>query len=280
MKINYNVQGKERKALVNIIAETIGEEAVYEKAPTYNYTIGDFTVERDGTLSFNSATIDEKRVREVINALEEGGFKYEDSDSLSIGVPLEGFTPETLNNLRLMVESKAVLIKKALGVDSLPIEVGESELTFPWFRSGLSREETHSYAQFITELCRTAKSKKRVTAKPQEVFENEKFAMRVWLISLGMKGETFKATRHHMLKNLEGDSGWRYGNENGGLSPRRERVYREVVSVRFTPEVLGQLAELASQCNMSRNQLIESVVCEYIQSETLMESELEDESES
>ena len=160
----------------------------------------------------------------------------------------------------------------------MPIEVGESEVTFPWFRSGLTREETHSYAQFITELCRTAKSKKRVTAKPQEVFENEKFALRVWLISLGMKGETFKVARHHMLKNLEGDSGFRYGKD--GTNPRRERVYREVVSVRFTPEVLGQLAELASQCNMSRNQLIESVVCEYIQSETLMESELEDESES
>ncbi|MCL2072092.1 MAG: cobalamin biosynthesis protein [Oscillospiraceae bacterium] len=120
MKINYNVQGKERKNLVNIIAETIGEESVYEKAPTYNYTIGDFTVERDGTLSFNSATVDDERTRTVINALEDGGFKYEDSDSLSIGVPLEGFTPETLNNLRLMVESKATLVKKALGVDSCP----------------------------------------------------------------------------------------------------------------------------------------------------------------
>ena len=91
--------------------------------------------------------------------------------------------------------------------------------------------------------------------------------MRIWLISLGMKGEEFAAARKLLLANLEGNSSWRYGNENGGLSPRRERVYREVVSVRFTPETLEQLAELASQSNMSRNQLIESVVCEYVQAE-------------
>jgi len=44
-------------------------------------------------------------------------------------------------------------------------------------------------------------------------------------------------------------------------------VQKEVVSVRFTAEILEKLAELASQSNMSRNQLIESVVCEYVQTE-------------
>ena len=118
--------------LVDIIAETIGEEAVYEKAQTYNYTIGDFTVERDGTLSFNSATVDEERIREVINALEEGGFEYENSDSLSIGVLLEGFTDVALDNLKKLIASKSTLIKKALEIDDLPVEIGEEELTFPW----------------------------------------------------------------------------------------------------------------------------------------------------
>jgi predicted transcriptional regulator len=42
-------------------------------------------------------------------------------------------------------------------------------------------------------------------------------------------------------------------------------VQKEVVSVRFTPEMLEKLAEVASQSNMSRNQVIESVVCEYVQ---------------
>ena len=56
MKINYNVQGKERKALVNIIAETINDEAEYQKAPTYSYIIGNFTVTRDGAVECDDET--------------------------------------------------------------------------------------------------------------------------------------------------------------------------------------------------------------------------------
>jgi hypothetical protein len=67
-----------------------------------------------------------------------------------------------------MVASKAPLIKMALGVDELPIDRGETEITFLWFRPGRSHEEVHSYTQFITQLCKTVKNKKRVTATVQE----------------------------------------------------------------------------------------------------------------
>jgi hypothetical protein len=40
----------------------------------------------------------------------------------------------------------------------------------------------------------------------------------------------------------------------------RERVHKNVVSVRFTSEMLDKIAELARQSNMSRNMLIKSVV--------------------
>jgi len=268
MKINYNVQGKERRQLANIIAETINEEVTYMNAPSYAYKTGMFTVTREGVVEFDSATVEETQIKAVINALQENGFSYSGSESLAIGFPLEGFTPETLDNLNKMIQSKEQLIKKALGVDSLPVEQGETELTFPWFRSGLSREETFAYAQFITQLCKTAKAKKRVTAKVQEVFENEKFSCRVWLISLGMVGAEFAAARKLMMQNLDGNSGFRYPDEES-RKPRGERVQKEVISVRLTPETLEKLTELASrhEGNMSRNMLIESVINEYVQSE-------------
>lgn len=34
--------------------------------------------------------------------------------------------------------------------------------------------------------------------------------MRVWLIGLGMIGAEFGAARKLMMRNLSGDSGWRY----------------------------------------------------------------------
>lgn len=270
MKFNYNVQGKEKKALVNIIAEVISEEAVYAKPPTYAYHIGAFTVTREGVLEFDCTETDKAQVKAVIEALTENGYEYDGADSLSISYPMEGFTDESLANLEKMVASKAPLIKKAIGVDELPIERGETELTFPWFSAELTSDETYAYAQFITQLCKTAKEKSRVTAKEQDSFENEKFALRVWMIGLDMKGSEYALARKLMLKNLDGDSSWRYGKpENGATKPRGERVHKEAISIRLTPETLETLSELASQTegNISRNMLIESIITEYIQAE-------------
>ena len=105
--------------------------------------------------------------------------------------------------------------------------------------------------------------------------------MRVWLISLGMKGSEYALARKLLLGNLEGDSGFRYGKPDDGTPrQRRDGVQREVVSVRFTPDMLEKLAELASQSGMSRNQLIESVVCEYVQGVYANEHPSEDEGDS
>ena len=40
----------DRKALVKAIAEELGTESTYLRAPTYAYQIGDFTVDRDGNI--------------------------------------------------------------------------------------------------------------------------------------------------------------------------------------------------------------------------------------
>jgi len=265
MKINYNAQGKARGKLANIIAETINAECTYMKAPTHAYQVGDFTITREGILEFDSATIDEMQIKQVIQALEDGGFKYDGSESLAIGYPLEGFTPQALENLKLMIKAKETLIMKALDVDSLPIETSETELTFAWFKAGLPHSDVYAYSQFITALCKTAKAKKRVTAQPKSSYDSERFSMRVFMISLDMKGAEFDYARKLMMRNLEGSSA--SPNANGESKPRGERVEKQVLSVRFTPEMLDRIAELAGQSGMSRNALIESIICEHVNAE-------------
>jgi hypothetical protein len=111
-----------------------------------------------------------------------------------------------------MVLAKEALIKTALQVEELPIQVGTDEIVFPWLRPGLKSEETFAYAQFITALCKTAKIKKRVTAKaPEGGFENGAFAMRVFLIGLGMVGPEFALARKLLVGPQSGNSAWRYG---------------------------------------------------------------------
>lgn len=135
----------------------------------------------------------------------------EESDRLAVEMPMDGFTPEKLDNLKKMVESKAALIKSALGADDLPIEPTGETLRFPWFSGGLDGDTVSAYTQFIVALCKTAKEKKRVTAKVQDEFENPRFTMRVWLIGLGMVGDDYKLARKLLLQNLTGNAAWRHG---------------------------------------------------------------------
>lgn len=43
--------------------------------------------------------------------------------------------------------------------------------------------------------------------------DNDKYTFRCWLLRMGLIGDEFKTCRHHLLKNLSGNSAWRHGNQ-------------------------------------------------------------------
>ena len=51
MTVHYDVPGSARKALANAIGEAIGAYPAYQAAPTFAYTIGDYTLDRSGILT-------------------------------------------------------------------------------------------------------------------------------------------------------------------------------------------------------------------------------------
>jgi len=53
MEIRFNREKEERKALVKAIGEILGCAPVYMRAPSLAYTVGDYTIDRYGTLSFD-----------------------------------------------------------------------------------------------------------------------------------------------------------------------------------------------------------------------------------
>jgi len=145
----------------------------------------------------------------------------EQFDLVCIEVPLDGFTPEKLDNLTRMVVAKEALIKKALGIDALPIQILSDRIAFPWFTATSDGAHIDAYAQFICALCKTAREKKRVTSKaPADGFENEAFAMRVFLLGLGLIGPEYKLARALLGRGLSGSSAWRYGvpNQEAGIA--------------------------------------------------------------
>ena len=73
MKVNYNIQKEERKAMVRIVGKVLETKPAYCGAPSFSYRVGAFEVTKDGSLCFDDAT-DEATVARVRTALREEGF--------------------------------------------------------------------------------------------------------------------------------------------------------------------------------------------------------------
>ena len=208
MEIRFNVERTERQKLVGAISEIIGAPLKYKGAPSFAYEVGEFIIDKECTVSFDPST-DREMVQTLMAQLAERGFETESVDRLTIEIPLEGFTEQAFENLEKLIASKANLIKKAIGADDLSVERTETTLKFPWFPLGTG-DEVEAFTLFIGGLCKLVKERKRINAKEKPI-ENEKFAFRVFLIQLGFVGDEYKAARKLLLRNLTGNSAFRFG---------------------------------------------------------------------
>ena len=253
METRYNVTGEKRKEMVEVISGVVGMRAVYMRMPTCAYAISNITVSRDGTLAWDERT-DSRTIEKVKEALAAAGFTAEETEEtaqeagteeetaepenhaeepetapqgadlgLTVAMPRESFTDAALENLRKLVDAKGSLIKKALAVDSLPIETDGEKVSFPWFAEGQDSESVKAYTHFITALCDMARNQKRITAKEKPA-DNEKYAFRCFLLRLGFIGAEYKVERKILLKNLSGSSAFKNGE------PKSETLRPEPVN--------------------------------------------------
>ena len=234
MEIRYNVTGAKRKELVKVIANATGARAEYKFMPTCNYEIDYFTVTKDGTLLFDDRA-DSEEVERVLEAISAAGFECEPQDGgeqpfgeenkeaaeaadtapqaanvgLTVEIPLDKVA---VGNLTKLLDAKGNLIRKALGITDLRIELLEDRVAFPWF-SQVDADSVAAYTHFISALCEMSRNAKRVTATEKPV-ENEKYAFRCFLLRLGFIGTEYKAERKILLRNLSGSAAFK--NKPGG----------------------------------------------------------------
>ena len=226
MEIRYNVTGAKRKELVKVISDATGARAEYKFMPTCNYEIDYFTVTKDGTLLFDDRA-DSEEVEQVLEAITAAGFECEakggeeqffeeeseatdtapqsETVGLTVEIPLD---KAAVGNLTKLLDAKGSLIKKALGVSELPIEIQEDRVTFPWFPELPDADAVKAYTHFISALCEMSKNAKRVTVTEKAV-DNEKYAFRCFLLRLGFIGDEFATAREHLTKRLPGNAAWR-----------------------------------------------------------------------
>lgn len=221
MKANFSVTGKGRKALVAAIAALTGDKTVYKFMPTCAYEIGDITVDKEGGVTCEDAD----KLERIIHNLIADGFTPEDSEEvesteeettaestdettgLTVSLPLNKVAVGNLTNL---LTAKENLIKKALGIDDLGIEVTEDTVSFPWFEEMPEPEAVKAYTHFIAALGKMSRDLKRISATEKEV-DNEKYAFRCFLLRLGFIGSEYKVERKILLQNLSGNSSWKNG---------------------------------------------------------------------
>ena len=166
MQIRFNRKGNERKTLVSAISEILGTKPVYRGAPTFSYDINGLEVDKEGTLIYDDGT--EKEIIEtLLEKLISRGFDYETHDSdqknntdscelLVIEMPKEGFTDIAYINLEKLIKSKGDLIKKALGITELPVNLESKILRSILYSEPMNpsrrRKHRNAYLSFSTSL--------------------------------------------------------------------------------------------------------------------------------
>ena len=218
MEIRFNVT--DRKKLVKAIGEITGAKPMYMRAPTMAYSIGEYTVDRAGAVSCD----DGDRLRVLRDQLIERGYEpveestdvagsepVEDRDILTIVLPEQYAQDGTIENIRKIVEGKKDLFSSAFRSDSISVVTDEGSVSFPWFHEA-DADHVAAYTTFIDMLGQMASKQSRVAMKNRAV-ENEKYAMRCFLLRMGMIGYEYKKTRRILLENLSGSSAFRDGRK-------------------------------------------------------------------
>ena len=241
MELNFNVTGAKRKELVSEIARIEGSKKEYLGVPSCAYRVGDFHISKDGVVS-----ADEEKLMDILETLMVAGFKpagqtkeegkdepqeahseaekneptekpmplQNGGEALTIEIPLAGFDENALANLDNLIKSKGWLIKKALGIEELPIKVGEASMKFPWFKKMPDSDECQAFTDFIGKLAEHSKKQKRISSKVKKT-ENEKYAFRCFLLRLGFIGTEYKKQRKILLSRLNGSSAFKVGKPAG-----------------------------------------------------------------
>ena len=225
---------RNRKDVVNAIREFTGEDSVYLGPPTFAYQVGNFTIDRDGTV------IVEEEVQGLAEFLLEKGVIQREIPMMDVVVTLEEMTATGMRNLVFLLHSKQYLLNRMVGSHSFDIcekligeleeqtpkdlegfftlldkyedrncgfSVNEEKITFSFPVQELPEKNT-ALTELMANMVRHAKTAKRINPK-LIMEENEKYYLRSWLLRTGFSGKEAKEKRKILLEGLKGHTAFR-----------------------------------------------------------------------
>ena len=215
-EIRFTLESKQRPKLAQKIGNILGTAPHYERVPSCAYDIAGYRLDKEGVLHIPEGT-EKEMVEDLIRQLRERGFQDDAEiteevpvDKLTIVIPRESLTDMALENLQKIIANKQILFQRAFRTDNTEIEITDEKINFTWFPYTVDGDEIAAYTQFISRLCDMARDAKRVLSKPTET-DNDKYAFRCFLLRLRFIGKEYKTARKILLRNLTGNSAFRYG---------------------------------------------------------------------
>ena len=216
-EIRFTLESKQRPKLAQEIGNILGTVPHYERVPSCAYDIVGYRLDKEGVLHIPEGA--EETTKDLIRQLRERGFQDDaevteevpvQEDKLTIGIPRESLTDTALENLQKIIANRQTLFQRAFRMDSTEIEITDEKINFTWFPYTVDGDDIAAYTQFISRLCDMARDAKRVSSKPTET-DNDKYAFRCFLLRLGFIGKEYKTARKILIRNLTGNSAFRYG---------------------------------------------------------------------
>ena len=216
-EIRFTLESKQRPKLAQEIGNILGTAPHYERVPSCAYDIAGYRLDKEGVLHIPEGA--EETTKDLILQLRERGFQDDaeiteevpvQQDKLTIVIPRESLTDTALENLQKITANKQTFFQRAFRMDSTEIEITDEKINFTWFPYTVDGDDIAAYTQFISRLCDMARDAKRVSSKPTET-DNDKYVFRCFLLRLGFIGKEYKTARKILLRNLAGNSVFRYG---------------------------------------------------------------------
>ena len=205
-------------------------------------------IEPEATAEESSETEEPDDEEEDDTPEESAESENEDVDDLTVSVPMAGHTAQSLRNFLNLMYSRGPLLNKALGtnfsvsdallnaldqatirtvnemldeLEEYRLGAGNTGMTgiliLPdkvslCFAGPLNSEQVSVSTQLTSAMNRMAITQKRIQAKVVND-ENEKYALRIWLIRLGLNGNEHKELRKILMQNLSGHAAFRTAEE-------------------------------------------------------------------
>lgn len=234
----------DRKKLVEALERETGQKAVYCGAPGFQYTIGNHTVLRDGSIETDDL--------ELLRRLAAAGLVEGTTEEESISFPIGNFTGRSLVNLVNSFAAREKMLNKALDQpNAFHMSKGlvrylkeENPATVPEFMDVLFRNggemsmkgvrvtrtavslpgfpDTPTNRQLAGLMIRAAVNSGWIKSEAKPA-KNEKYSFRVWLMAIGMKGPEYKEARSELLSRFEGDAAFRTEEQRTAFYKKRKK---------------------------------------------------------